>query len=138
MNRTANLRLLRVSGITLAAIIIISYAIWRSLNYARGPKIDIFEPVNGSSIASTTIVIKGRAERSNSLDLNGQTVSVDEQGNFSETLILFPGVNVITLDAKDQFGRSTETKLELVGTAELPKSHLNTSPAGTSTGTSTE
>ena len=116
LTRSTNLRLIRFISIAIIAGLIIAYAIWRSLNYARGPVIEIFQPTNGSSIASSTVVINGRADRVNSLKLNGDTISVDEKGNFSQTLIVFPGLNIITLDASDQFGRSTRTELQLVGT----------------------
>ncbi len=114
-NRTKTLRFIRLSVIALFGIVIVAYAIWRSLNYARGPVIDIYQPTNGSSVASSTVKIIGRASRVNSLTLNGKTVFIDEAGNFSETLIVFPGVNILTFDAHDQFGRETEKDLELVG-----------------------
>ena len=40
--------------------------------------------------------------------------ALDEKGNFKENLVVFPGVNIITLDAKDQFGRATEKQIEVV------------------------
>jgi hypothetical protein len=114
-SRTKTLRMIRIIVISLFAVIIIAYAIWRSLNYARGPVIDIFQPLNGSSVASSTVKIIGQALRVNSLTLNGSTVFIDQAGNFTETLIVFPGTNILTFDAHDQFGRETKKELELVG-----------------------
>lgn len=118
INRTATLRLIRYSVIGLVALIIILYALSRSLNYIHGPQIEIFQPINGSAIASTTTTIIGRALRINSLLLNGKTVFIDESGNFQETILVFPGVNMISLTAKDQFGRSVNNQLEVVGTVQ--------------------
>ena len=115
-NRTSSLRLIRYGLIGLVAILIAVYALFRSLNYIHGPNITVYQPIDGSAIASTTVTIIGQASRVNSLSLNGKTVFIDEAGNFKETIIVFPGVNVITLDAHDQFGREVKDQLELVGT----------------------
>lgn len=118
LNRTSTLRLIRYSLIGLIALIIALYALSRSLNYIHGPQIEIFQPLNGSAISSTTATIIGKALRINSLSLNGKTVFIDESGNFQETILIFPGVNMITLTAKDQFGRTVNNQLELVGTVQ--------------------
>ncbi len=114
-NRTSTLRFIRLAAIIVVALVIIIFALSRSLNYIHGPKIEIFQPINGSAVASTTVTIIGRADRINALSLNGKTVFIDELGNFKETVTLFPGVNILTLDAHDQFGRETSSQLELVG-----------------------
>ena len=116
LTRTAIVRLLRYFVVLVLIVGIVVYAISRSLNYARGPEIVIRSPQNGSSIDAVTTLIVGQAVRVNSLSLNGSPISVDQQGNFSESVVLFPGENIITLSAKDQFGRSTEKRLILVGT----------------------
>ncbi|MES2314519.1 MAG: hypothetical protein V4524_01095 [Patescibacteria group bacterium] len=118
LNRTATLRLIRLSAITLVAVIIIVYAFFRSLNYIHGPEINIFQPIDGSALASSTVTIIGQATRVNSLSMNGKTVFIDESGNFKETLLVFPGMNIITFTAHDQFGRTKTRQLQLVGTLE--------------------
>ena len=115
LNRTTTLRLIRYGLIALGIIIIALYALSRSLNYIHGPVINIFQPINGSAIASSTVTIIGQALRVNSLSLNGKDVFIDESGNFKETILVFHGMNTITLSAKDQFGRSIKKELELVG-----------------------
>ncbi len=119
LTRTSYIRLLRIILAAVVVLIIVTYAIWRSLNYARGPEITITSPLNGSSVDSETVEIKGQAVRVNNLIMNGQAISVDQQGNFDETVIVFPGTNKITFKASDQFGRSTEKELDLVGTVEF-------------------
>lgn len=115
ITRTAYIRLVKYSIAVVAILIILIYIFARSLNYARGPKIDITEPTDGSSTGSSTIVISGRAVRTSGLTMNGREISVDEDGHFSEPLIIFKGQNIITFKAEDQFGRSIEKQLNLVG-----------------------
>jgi len=115
MTRTTFIRRLKIIGTTLAIALIVAFAIWRSLDYARGPHITITEPINGGTVMEKTVTIKGKVERSILLLLNGNKTNIDEQGHFSEEIIVFPGINRISLVAKDQFDRSTEERLTLVG-----------------------
>lgn len=115
LTRTTTLRLLKIAIIAVVAIIIIAYAIARSLNYARGPKIDITTPTNGQVITSSTTDIVGSIERAKNLTINGSATSIDEQGNFKQTIVVFPGINRLTLRATDQFDRNTETDIVIVG-----------------------
>jgi hypothetical protein len=118
ITRTRLMKLVRIAATVVAVLLIAGYASYRSLPYLRGPQIHIFQPLNGSSIATSTVTVIGRAERVNSLSLNDNPLQVDEEGDFKQTLIVFPGVNVITLKAADQFGRFTVTELRLFGAME--------------------
>lgn len=117
--RSKFLRLLRLIITMTALALIVSYIAWRSLSYARGPLVSVFEPVSGSSIATSTVTILGRADRISSLSLNGFAISVDQEGNFKQTIVIFPGVNVITIDAADKFGRKTRTEVRVFGAMGL-------------------
>ncbi len=119
ITRTTTLKLIKITSITIVALIIIIYAISRSLDYTRGPKIDITEPKNGATIAlsaaSSTVDIVGILERAHNLTINGSPVVIDEQGHFKQTIVIFEGINRPTLTVTDQFNRTTETTLEIVG-----------------------
>ncbi len=109
------IRFLQALIIILAIFVVIGYATWRSLNYARGPEIDIFFPQDWHTATTSTISIFGRVQRVNDLYLNGKAITVNEQGNFNEKIIVFPGVNIITFDAHDRFERETSKQLKIVG-----------------------
>ena len=115
LTRTRFLRFLKISVSTLAIALIVGYVVARSLPYARGPIIQVFQPLPGTPLTAQTVDVVGRAERVNSLTLNGNQISLDEQGNFKETITVFHGVNIITLGATDQFGRSESDQIEVLG-----------------------
>lgn len=117
--RRSFIRLLRIAGATVLILAVVGYAIWRSLNYALGPEIHISSPTNGSAIASSSVTLEGQVLRVNAVSLNGRPISVDEQGNFHEPVIIFPGLNTITFTATDQFGRAASKELDLVGTSRF-------------------
>jgi hypothetical protein len=118
--RTAFQRMLKMLAISAFVVIIVGYAVWRSLNYARGPSILVTEPLNGSTVSTSVIDVKGQALRVNTITLNGRPISVDQQGNFSETVIVFPGLNVLTIEAGDQFNRHVKTELQIFGNSVPP------------------
>jgi len=115
LTRTRLSRLLRLIASAIVVLAIAGYALSRSLPYIHGPEILVLQPLDGSTIATTTVDIVGRAIRINSLRLDGKLISVDEAGNFKERLVVFPGVNVISLDATDQFKRQTRTEVRVYG-----------------------
>ena len=115
MTRTSYIRLIKMIGTATVTVVIIAFAIWRSLDYARGPHITVTYPPNGAAITEKYITLKGQIDRANNLLINGREVNIDEKGAFSDEIVIFPGINMITVTAKDQFGRSTEDRLTLVG-----------------------
>ena len=112
--RTTFLRIIKIGSAILVILLIVAYALWRSFAYARGPRITLSEPANYASVTSTTTHVIGRVERANTITLNGKAITIDEQGNFDETIIVFPGTNILTLVARDQFERSIETQVQIV------------------------
>lgn len=115
ITRTTNRKFIKFAIIVIAALIIVSYAIFRSLNYAKGPQITISFPVDGYATTSKLLGITGRADRVTDISLNGRLITVNESGDFAEDLILFQGINVISFVAHDQFGRSVSKEMRVVG-----------------------
>lgn len=113
--RTNNRKILKLFFITISVVIIIGYAFWRSLNYTKGPSLIISFPPNNSATSSRTLIIYGQAERVNNVSLNGRSITIDENGNFSEYMALFPGVNIFSLSASDQFQRQVKKELTVMG-----------------------
>jgi len=105
--------LLRIGFWTAIVIIVIVYAIWRTYNYALGPNLSIESPISNIT-SDSTIHIKGNAQRINFLSLNDHPIMLDPQGNFDEEIIVFLGMNILTLKAKDRFDRQIVKKIEIL------------------------
>jgi len=52
--------------------------------------------------------------RISSLSMNGKDIPVTEEGNFSEPYLLASGDNHITLQAKDTYGRTTTSDVDII------------------------
>lgn len=107
-------KILKISTIITVALVILGYSYFAFRDYINGPKIIVIEPINGSTISTSTILVKGQAFRIKEISLNGRPILIDENGNFKETLLLFPGYNISLIQAQDKFNRIIEYKLELV------------------------
>ena len=114
INREGTKKILKFTIITFIVLIVVGYSLFASHSLISGPEIIITEPQNGVTIATSSVIVKGIASRIQDITLNGRPVFIDEKGNFTETILLFPGYNVSLFSAKDKFNRTTEYKLELV------------------------
>ena len=122
---------------------IVGYAVFNSRLFIEGPQIIIERPANGSTITDSPLIkIKGRAYNIAYLKLNSKPIFTDEEANFSESLLLQPGYNIIQITAEDKFGRQKTNKLELVYSGErkeineiLPVIETATSSEETATST---
>ncbi len=103
-------------GIGLIAFIILAvggYGYFKMRNLLEGPVIAVSTPQNGTTVGTSTEIIRGTAKNVSSLSLNDRPIFIDEQGNFSETVALSPGYNILSLKGQDKFGKKTELVLQL-------------------------
>lgn len=114
MNRDGIKRILQISIFAVIILIVGTYIYISFKDYANGPQIIITSPENGSTIATSTVVIKGQVIHVQEITFNNKPILIDQQGNFTETLLLSPGYNIALFSAQDKFKRTTEYKLELV------------------------
>lgn len=113
------------------------YALYEAQGLVYGPVIRLEYAATSSGSAFTSI--KGHAERISELRLNGNTISVTEEGAFDEPYLLADGSNRIILEARDARGRTTSATLDIVyhapegAQAAAPTSSRATSSPATTT-----
>ncbi|MFH1200828.1 MAG: hypothetical protein V1484_00660 [bacterium] len=69
---------------------------------------------DGTTVTENIIKLTGIAKNAINLTLNGREISVDQSGNFSETIALLSGYNIIDIKAKDKFGYVDEKNYKLI------------------------
>ncbi len=108
-------RILRISALSIFFLFIIVYALFRSHDLVTGVKIVNVNLQDGATVTESVTKISGNAKNAINLTLNGREISVDQQGNFTETIALLSGYNIVSLRAKDKFGNSDEKDFRLIG-----------------------
>ena len=92
--------------IALLVVVVAGYGLFEARRIIEGPTIAILTPVDGSATSTSALSITGRAENISFLTINDKTAYTDEAGNFAVTVSPPPGLAVVTVAAKDRFGRS--------------------------------
>lgn len=113
MNQNAK-KILKMSLITIFFVLIIIYAFYRSKDLIFGVKIKNVNITDNQTINESVTKITGIAKNAINLSLNGKEISIDQAGNFNETIALLPGYNIINLKALDKFGKSDEKNYKLI------------------------
>jgi hypothetical protein len=84
-------------------VFIVFYAHSRTAFLSQGVQLSVDNLENGETIGERVIELTGTAKRAIRLTLNGRELLIDEKGDFSDTLVLSPGFNTLTIEAEDKF-----------------------------------
>lgn len=95
-------------------IIALSYGAFRAYPLFAGPKITILNLEDGDSVASTTFQITGNVVRAKEITLQGKLITIDDHGNFTETLVASPPYTILVLVATDTYGATTTNILRVI------------------------
>lgn len=86
--------------------IMLSFYLFKNLNnFVSNPELLIMNPAADSVINDTKVLVKGKTDVGNDLFINNQQVLVDDDGIFSENIILREGKNVIMVKSINQFNK---------------------------------
>ena len=94
--------------------IIIFYSYYQSRAIIAGPTITLDTPKTGSTSTTSLIEVRGFAQHTNEVTLQGRPIFIDLNGRFTEQLLLMDGYNIIELTAKDIEGRIDRKTVELI------------------------
>jgi hypothetical protein len=114
LTRYGTKKIVRVSIFSLAFLVVAGYAIFASHDFLIGPAITVTEPQNGATVSTPIIKILGKVERIKDISLNDRLITIDDVGNFNESVLLAPGYNIFIIKAHDKFGRSKDYRLEII------------------------
>lgn len=104
---------LQIAGLLISFTFIATFVFYHSKDLIVGIKIKNVNMVDGAAVADSIMKVTGNAKNATSLTLNGREISIDQQGNFDETIALLTGYNVVNIKAKDKFGYVDEKNYQL-------------------------
>ena len=111
-------KIVKIASVSIFFLLIIIYAFFRSRDLIFGVKIRNVNIVNNTTVTTSTLEVKGVARNAIFLSLDGREISVDQIGNFDETIALLPGYNIISIEARDKFGDVDEKNYQLMYVAK--------------------
>ena len=95
-------------------ILIASYSLFQARALLIGPQIWIISPQDGRVVEAPLVIIEGRAKNIAWISLNDRQIFTDEEGKWSEKLIVSSGISIMTVRARDRFGRETKESVRIV------------------------
>ncbi|NLT51443.1 MAG: hypothetical protein GXX85_11050, partial [Ignavibacteria bacterium] len=73
------------------------------------PKLELYNPIDNWIVEEPEIFVSGKVNdnRDVTIKLNGQSIAIDQSGNFETNFTLSAGTNTLTIIAEDEAGRKT-------------------------------
>ncbi|KKQ88220.1 MAG: hypothetical protein UT09_C0001G0005 [Parcubacteria group bacterium GW2011_GWF2_38_8] len=106
-------KILKVVFFSVFLLFIVIYAFSRSKDLIWGVKIKNTNLADGK-VEDNVARITGKAKNALSLILNGRVISINQAGDFDETIALLPGYNIVNIKAEDKFGNSDEKNYQII------------------------
>lgn len=114
MNQDAK-KIVKIVALFVLFVFIVIYTFFNAKDLIFGIKIKDVNIENGVGNEVNIVKITGNAKNAKKLTLNGREISIDQAGNFNETIALLVGYNIVTLKAEDKFGYEDEKDYQLIG-----------------------
>lgn len=103
----------RYGILIILALIVVGYSLFQARFLLLGPRVSISYPNDGIVISEELVTLQGTAENVAWITLNGRQIYTDEEGAWSEQLVLNKGLSVATVEARDKFGRQVEKQIRI-------------------------
>ena len=95
-------------------ILLIIYSLYQARALLAGPQISIENPQDGQMIENPLVIARGQSKNIAWISLNNRQIFTDEDGTWSEKLLVSPGISIMTVKVRDRFGRETEKSVQIV------------------------
>jgi hypothetical protein len=104
--------------------LLLFYIAFQARHLIEGPVITLLDEP-GTVQEGRVVTFSGKTENIVNLTLNGRPIFTDNAGNFSETVVLEDGHSIMTLKARDRYGRETQIERQLVHVTRTPFSMVS-------------
>jgi len=105
--------IIRLVLVVILAGLVLAYVHFQARFFIQGPQVELTGDLPTVQ-HERTIALAGTTANITELLLNGKAVFIDEKGHFERTLVLESGYTIMTLTAKDRYGRTKTVTKEFV------------------------
>ncbi len=104
------------------------YVLWQSRLLLGGPTLELLkEPPYQNT--TPTVTVEGIARNIVEITINDLPILTDEQGYFTQDVVLTPGYTIVSIEAKDRYGRTARLERPFLYTPDNT-TNLNTTTYG--------
>ncbi|MEK7135158.1 MAG: hypothetical protein AAB780_00435, partial [Patescibacteria group bacterium] len=90
------------------------YSLFQARFLILGPQVAILSHEDGAVATEPQVLLSGTARNAAWISLNDRQIFTDEEGHWSEKLILSEGLSIMTLRVRDRFGRESSDSVRLI------------------------
>lgn len=101
----------QIKKITLKSVLVMcvvigigSLVLYNIKDLLFGTPLNVITAKDGVTLEETFIPVTGIAKHARELLINGRSVALDRKGNFSDSVLLSPGYNIVEVAVRDRFG----------------------------------
>lgn len=105
---------LETYGIIALVLIALCYGGFKAYPLLVGPKITIYNPHDGDTVASTTFELSGQVSQVKEITIQGRPIPIGTDGHFIEILTAQAPYTTLVLTATDFYGKSITKTLRVV------------------------
>lgn len=102
-------------------------------SFVAEPHLVIKHPASGLVTNEGSITVVGKTDRGAQVTLNNESVFVNNEGEFQETLTLQPGPNTLRILATNRFEKTKEAVLSVENTLSIPEPNNGSNQGETAT-----
>ncbi len=115
-------------NITVVVLILlfVGYLVWQIKGIIEPPKLIVYTPLEGFITSNMRVLVQGETDKECKININGQAVMANEQGQFSTNIDLTNGVNSIIIASAKKHGKTTTITRHVV--AKWLDSQLDITP----------
>lgn len=95
-------------------LLIVGYSLFQARFIIIGPQITVAYPQDGESVEGNVFTMEGTARNISWISLNDRQIFTDDEGWWSEKLVVREGISTITISARDRFGREVVENIRVV------------------------
>lgn len=107
-------RFIKIGAIVLAILGLFGYLWYQISGLSVAPKLMIKEPAQDATVSENQIGIVGETKPGANITINEQSVYVDSEGVFRETISLQEGLNIIEIVATNKLDRKSVVERKVV------------------------
>ena len=100
--------------IVFLSVVFVLYCLFQARFIILGPQVSITSPEDGETLASSIVLVTGKAHNAAWISLNGRQIFTDENGLWEEKLIVSPGTSIMSVTVRDRFGRESEESVRII------------------------
>ncbi|MFA5124579.1 MAG: helix-turn-helix domain-containing protein [Patescibacteria group bacterium] len=100
--------------VIIGIIALLAFLIWRVNEIFRPPQLTVLHPTDGLITVNRQLEVTGTSSREAEIVINNRAVFVDTGGNFSTTVDLQKGLNLIKITAKKRYSRQSEAIIRVL------------------------